>query len=262
MMARTSNNISQIQRLDVIRQQLATNGEVFIAELAKRCGVSEMTVRRDIDMLEAQGEVIRTHGGAASAKRLTFEFTFRTNQQKNLNAKRAIAIAALKHISDGQVVLLDTGTTTLELARLIAVQRKVTIITTSLAIVSELQFVNDIETILLGGFLRKGSPDIHGPLTEENIERFRTDIAFIGADGIDLNGNTFTDDLRIATLSRCMAKNADKVVIVSDSSKIGRKSMCKMLSADEYNLIITDSNTGDKLLKQLKIDKKKLEIVD
>lgn len=261
-MARTSSNISQIQRLDFIRQQLTADGEVFIAKLAKRFGVSEMTVRRDIDMLEEQGEVMRTHGGAASAKRLTFEFTFRANQQKNLDAKRAIAAAAMKHISDGQVVLLDTGTTTLELARLIAAQRKVTVITTSLAIVSELQFINDVETILLGGFLRKGSPDIHGPLTEDNIERFRTNIAFIGADGIDLNGNTFTDDLRIATLSRCMAKNADKVIIVSDSSKIGRKSMCKVLSSDEYDLIITDSNAGDKLLKQLKVNKKKLEVVD
>lgn len=260
-MARTRNEISQLRRLDVIRQQLASDGEVFIAKLAKQFRVSEMTVRRDIDLLESQGEALRTHGGAASAKRLTFEFTFKANQQKNIEAKRAIAAKALEHIKDGDVVLLDTGTTTLELAKLIAAKRKVTVITTSLAIVSVLQFVEDVETILLGGFLRKGSPDIHGPLTEENIERFRTNIAFIGADGIDLNGNTFTDDLRIATLSRCMAKSADRVFIVSDSSKFGRKAMCKVLSSDEYDLIITYSNAGDTLLKQLKVNKKKLEIV-
>jgi DeoR/GlpR family transcriptional regulator of sugar metabolism len=260
-MARNINSITQTQRLEIIRQQLASHGEVVVSKLASEFDVSEMTVRRDIEMLELQGEVIRTHGGAALARRLTFEFTFMANQQKNLEQKHVIAAKAIKHISDGQVILLDTGTTTLEIARALVSKRKVTVITTSLAIVSELQFVDDIETILLGGFLRKGSPDIHGPLTEDNIEHFRTNIAFIGADGIDLNGNTFTDDLRIAALSRRMAKNADKVVVVSDSSKIGRKSMCKVLSPDEYDLIITDSNAGDKLLKQLKVNKKKLEVV-
>jgi DeoR/GlpR family transcriptional regulator of sugar metabolism len=248
-MARTSGNISQVQRLDVIRQQLSSNGEVFIAKLAKHFGVSEMTVRRDIDMLESQGEVIRTHGGAAMAKRLIFEFTFRANQQKNLDAKRAIAAAALKHISDGQVVLLDTGTTTLELARLIAAKRKITVITTSLAIVSELQFVNDIETILLGGFLRKGSPDIHGSLTEQNLAQFKCDIAFVGADAVDSNGTTYTDDLRVLNLDRQMAQCATKVVVLADSSKFGKRGMCRVFIPKEYHVLITDSGLDTRLIK-------------
>jgi len=248
-MSRTSNNISQIQRLEVIRQQLASNGEVFIAKLAKHFGVSEMTVRRDIDTLESQGEVIRTHGGAASAKRLTFEFTFRANQQKNIDAKCAIAVAALKHISDGQVVLLDTGTTTLELARLIAAKQKVTVITTSLAIVSELQFVNDVETILLGGFLRKGSPDIHGPLTEQNLVQFKCDIAFVGADAIDRNGTTYTDDLRVLNLDRQMARSAAKVIVLADSSKFGKRGMCRVFGHKEYHTLITDSGLDSCLIK-------------
>ena len=223
-----------------------------MSKLASGFDVSEMTVRRDIEILELQGEVIRTHGGAALARRLTFEFTFKANQQKNLEQKRAIAAKAVKHISDGQVVLLDTGTTTLEIARAMASNRKVTVITTSLAIVSELQFVDDIETILLGGFLRKGSPDIHGPLTEQNLAQFSCDIAFVGADAFDETATTYTDDLRVLNLDRQMAKIAKQVVVVADSSKFGKKGMCKVFTPKEYQLLITDSQLSSKTVKIIK----------
>jgi len=244
----------------MIRAKLLEKGEVSIEDMVKMFDVSVMTVHRDLDILEKAGEVLKTHGGATAAKRLTFEFSFRDqvlNQQKQ---KEIIAQKAVEIIKPGDVIMLDTGTTTLEVARKLKNKEGITVITTSLAIVSELQFVDKIDVILLGGYLRSGSPDIHGPLTEDNIERFRTNIAFIGADGIDLNGNTFTDDLRIATLSRRMAKNADKVVVISDSTKIGRKSMCKVLSPDEYNLIITDAGVSKDTLKQFKIKKNKLII--
>jgi len=259
-MARNINSISQTQRLGTIRQQLASNGEVLVSKLASEFGVSEMTVRRDIEMLELQGEVIRTHGGAALARRLTFEFTFKANQQKNLEQKRAIAAKAIKHISDGQVVLLDTGTTTLEIARAMVSKRKVTVITTSLAIVSELQFVDDIETVLLGGFLRKGSPDIHGPLTEQNLAQFGCDIAFVGADAFDETATTYTDDLRVLNLDRQMAKIAGRVVVVADSSKFGRQGMCKVFTPKEYQLLITDSQLGSKAVKIIKKTGIKLEL--
>jgi DeoR/GlpR family transcriptional regulator of sugar metabolism len=250
-MARNNTSISQIQRLDFIRKELLSKGEVFITELAGRFGVSEMTVRRDIDTLESQNEAIRTHGGAASAKRLTFEFTFRATQQTNLDAKRAIAAAALKHISDGQVVLLDTGTTTLELAKLISAKRKVTVITTSLAIVSELQFVNDVETILLGGFLRKGSPDLHGPLTEQNLAQFKCDIAFVGADSVDANGTTYTNDLRVLNLDRQMAQVASKVIVLADSSKFGKRGTCRVFGPKDYYALITDSELDNRTVKAI-----------
>lgn len=211
-------------------------------------------------MLESHGEVLRTHGGAVLAKRLTFEFTFKANQQKNLEQKRAIASAAIKHIADGQVVLLDTGTTTLEIARAMVSNRKVTVITTSLAIVSELQFVDDIETILLGGFLRKGSPDIHGPLTEQNLSQFSCDIAFVGADAFDDTATTYTDDLRVLNLDRQMAKIAQRVVVVADSSKFGRQGTCKVFTPKEYHLLITDSKLSLKAVKIIKKAGIKLEL--
>jgi DeoR family transcriptional regulator, fructose operon transcriptional repressor len=250
-MARTDNKTSQAQRLEHIRQKLLKAGEISIKKLAGEFNVSGMTICRDLDTLESQGEILRTHGGAVPAKKLTFDFAFRDKINKNQKQKHLIAQQAVKHTKDGQVIMLDTGTTTLYIARELIGRRKVRIITASLAIVSELQFAKNIEVVLLGGFLRGDSPDMHGPLTEQNIELFKADVAFIGADAIDLNGNTYTDDLRLVNLTKKMGLNADKVIVVADSSKFRKSGMCRIFSPADYNLIISDSKVDKKTVRRL-----------
>ena len=248
---RKGQKFSKVRRLEAIRGELTGADEVIVEQLARKFDVSSMTIHRDLELLESEGDVIRTHGGATSAKRLTFEFTFRDKRNKNCERKRLIARRAIEHIKDGQVIVLDTGTTTLAIAQKLNGNRKIKLITTSLAIVSELQFSPDVEVVLLGGFLRRGSPDMHGPLTEQNIEQFRTDIAFMGADAIDNFGNTYTNDLRVVGLDRKMARNANKVIVVADSSKFGKSAMCKVFGPKEYDLIITDSQADRKIVKHL-----------
>jgi DeoR/GlpR family transcriptional regulator of sugar metabolism len=250
-MARTKDKLTQMQRLEAIRQELLRADEVSIDGLAGRFGVSGMTIRRDLELLESRGDVIRTHGGAAPAKRLTFEFSFREKQNRNSHQKSCIAGRAAAHIQDGQVVILDTGTTTLEIARQLMGHRSVTVITTSLAIVSTLQFAAGVRTVLLGGFLRGGSPDLHGPLTEQNVEMFRADLAFMGADAVDLDGSTYADDLQVVNLDRKMAANAAQVIVVADSSKFGGNGMCRIFGPEDYDSIISDSGLGKDVLKRL-----------
>jgi DeoR/GlpR family transcriptional regulator of sugar metabolism len=239
-----------MQRLEAIRQELLRADEVSIEGLAGRFNVSGMTVRRDLEQLESRGDVIRTHGGASLAKRLTFEFSFREKQNRNSRQKSRIARQAAGYVEDGQVVMLDTGTTTLEIARQLVDRHDVTVITTSLAIVSALQFAAGVRVVLLGGFLRGGSPDLHGPLTEQNVEMFRTDIAFLGADAVDLDGNTYADDLQLVNLDRKMAAHAARVVVVADSSKFGTNGMCRILGPEDYDSIITDSGIDGNVLKR------------
>jgi DeoR/GlpR family transcriptional regulator of sugar metabolism len=261
-MARTANRLTQMQRLEAIRQELLRADEVSIEELAGRFLVSGMTIRRDLELLESRGDVIRTHGGGALAKRLTFEFSFREKQNRNSQQKLRIARQAAGHIKDGQVVILDTGTTTLEIARQLMGRRNVTVITTSLAIVSALQFAAGVRIVLLGGFLRGGSPDLHGPLTEQNVEMFRADIAFMGADAVDLDGNTYADDLQVVNLDRKMAANAAQVVVVADSSKFGSNGMCKIFSPQDYDSIICDAGLSKDMLRQLAKRGVQVEIAD
>ncbi len=257
-MARRSGKPSRMRRLEVIRDELLKKDEVSIDQMARMLKVSAMTVRRDLENLEKQGEVLRTHGGAALAKRLTFEFSFRDRQNKGQEHKRLIAEQAVRYVEDGHVVILDTGTTTLAIARQLAGKRQVTLITTSLAIVSAVQFSPGIDVVLLGGFLRRGSPDLHGPLTEQNVEQFKADIAFMGADAIADNGNTYTDDLRVLNLDRKMAANAKKVIVVADSNKFGKSAMCRVFTPDDYNLLITDSHISKDIAR--KLSKKKINI--
>lgn len=250
-MVRSNSKISQTQRLESIRAELLKTDEVSIEKLARKFKVSGMTIRRDLDFLESRGDAIRTRGGAALAKRLTFEFAFREKQNRNQQRKASIAQQAAKHVKDGQVVTLDTGTTTLQIARELVGRRKIKIITTSLAIVSQLQFAAGVEVVLLGGLLRGGSPDMHGPLTEQNVELFKADIAFMGADAIDSNGNTYTDDLRVVNLDRKMAANAKQVIVAADSRKFGRTAMCKVFEPRDYDLIISDSGIDKKIARRL-----------
>ncbi len=252
-------NLTPQKRLEYIRNQLASKNEVAIDKLAKTLKVSEMTIRRDLSILEKAGEVVRTYGGATSAERLTFEFTFKSQYQKNLEAKQAIANKALEFIKDGQTIILDTGTTTLEIARALNGKRRITVITTSLAVVSELQFDSDIELILLGGYVRDGSPDLHGPLTEQNLDMFRVDVTFMGADAVDENGIIYTDDLRVRNLDIIMAKISQKVIPVADSSKFRKQALCKIINPKQYDAIITDRAVDKRIIKGFK--KKSINIV-
>ena len=162
--------MSQQQRQDSICRLLRQRGECSVEELARRLGVSGMTVRRDLAALARQGKVLRTHGGAAMADRISFDFVFRERLGRRRAAKDAVARAAAERIADGQSVLLDSGTTTLALARQLHGKERLTVITTSLPIAAELQFDRQIEVLLLGGYLRAGSPDLIGALTESNLE--------------------------------------------------------------------------------------------
>ena len=129
-----------------------------------------------------------------------------------------------------------------------------------LAIVSALQFAAGIRLILLGGFLRGDSPDLHGPLTEQNVEMFRADLAFMGADAIDPAGNTYADDLQVVNLDRRMAARAARVIVVADSSKFGNSGMCRVFGSQDYGRIISDSDLDKDVLKRFAKRKIHVEI--
>jgi DeoR/GlpR family transcriptional regulator of sugar metabolism len=200
---------------------------VSIDALAERLGVSEMTIRRDLDKLQADGQVRRVHGGAEPAERMIFEFDFVARRQANRQAKRSIAAAARSLIEPGQRIIIDTGTTTLELARLLRDAEDLTVLTPSLAVASELQFSQGVRTILLGGQIRRGTPDLTGMVAEAVLDMFAADWAFQGADGIDLDGAMYTADLQIAKVDQKIRQRAGRTAILADGSKIGRTALTR-----------------------------------
>ena len=238
-------------------------GEEFsIPEMAVRFKVSEMTVRRDLDKLAANGLVRRTHGGAVSTEKMAFEFDFVARRKSHHNEKCAIAVEAAKYIECGQRVILDTGTTTLELAHLLRDRSDLTVITPSLAVASELQFSDGVQTILLGGTVRKGRPDLTGIVAESVLDMFAADIAFQGADAIGLDGALYTDDMQVAAVDKKIRTRAKKTYVLADSSKIGKTALTRHGFLHEVAGLITDSGISKKEVQSLEKLGAKLIVVN
>jgi len=240
MAVNSLKKLSPDTRLRKIRQILLNKQRVDIAELAESFGVSEITVRRDLEKLEQHGLLQRTIGGAIPAERMAFDFNFAQRRQTRQKEKQAIVREALKVIQPGHRLILDTGTTTLELAYLLKDLRDVTVITPSLAVASVLQFSRNIQTILLGGIFRQGSADLTGSVTEDNLDMFAVDIVFQGADGIGLDGTLYNADLRLARVDQKMRQRAAATYILADSTKIGQTALVTNGYLQRVDALITD----------------------
>ena len=237
-------------RARAIRAQLTESASLSITEMAEKLGVSEMTIRRDLADLEKSTDVRRTHGGAVIAERMAFEFNYLSRQRANLNEKKAIAIEARKLIQPGQRLILDTGTTTLQLAALLKDCPDLTVITPSLAVASELQFSENISVVLLGGVLHRGSPDLTGPVTEHCLELFSADWVFQGAEALGDDGSIYNVDLQLAQVDKLMRKKATKSCLLADSSKIGNTALAKTGTLSDFDVFITNQSAHSAYLNQ------------
>jgi DeoR/GlpR family transcriptional regulator of sugar metabolism len=234
------NGVSPQVRRDQIAELLRTDGNCSVGALAARFGVSGMTIRRDLAALAEAGRALRTHGGAAPAERVSFEFRFLERARANREAKRAIAAAAAGRIPSGSSVVLDSGTTTLAVAERLGDGRRLHVITTSLPIASALQFAEYVTLVLLGGMVQRDSPDLVGPLTEENLRDMRADVAMIGADAIDLEGNVYNASLVVGRMLETMAEAAGRRYVVADHTKIGRTALALFGNLRDWDGLITD----------------------
>lgn len=245
------------KRQSSILDILAHSGDVAVQNLAGRFCVSEMTIRRDLVLLEKQGELTRTHGGAVLSKPGVIEFAFSRKGKENAAEKQAIAKEVLNLIHPGMTVTLDTGTTTLEVAKRLTGIKPLTVLTSSLPIASTLYAYDHIELVLLGGTARKGNPDLSGWLTEENLKRFRVNLAVLGSDGLMPDG-LFTTDMNVARVSQAIIQGAERIILVADHSKIGKTSFVKFAEWDAVDRLITDSKVSPAARKWLK--KKMVEL--
>ena len=228
-------------RLAAIRKALTESSAISISSMAQELGVSEMTIRRDLEKLQDNADVRRTHGGAVVAERTVFEFTYQERQREREEEKRAIASAARELIEPGQRIILDTGTTTLHLANLLKNASGLTVITPSLAVASELQYSPGVSVVLLGGVIHRGSPDLTGPLTEHCLDIFSADWVFQGAEGLGEDGGIYNTDLQLAQVDRKMRAKARRACLMADSSKWGRSALVRSGALSDFDVAITDA---------------------
>ena len=223
-----------------IIQYLQEHGEASAQALAERFGVSLMTIRRDLAAIERTGQITRTHGGALLARAGIVEFSFAQASKRFREEKRAIALEIARFVEPGMSVSLDSGTTTLEVAKAIAGIPSLTVLTSSLAIASVLYACENIDLVLLGGMVRKGSPDLNGWLTEENLRQFRVQLAVVGADGITREG-AYNQNVELTRLCQVIMENSDRTILAADHSKLGHASFAKFASLRSFDLLVTGS---------------------
>ncbi|MBN1558031.1 MAG: DeoR/GlpR transcriptional regulator [Lentisphaerae bacterium] len=241
-----------VRRQETILGRVRAGRACHVGTLARQLGVSEMTVRRDLDALAAEGRIVRTHGGAAPASGVVFQFKFLERAAEHRAAKEAIARRAAGLVPDGAAVALDSGTTTLALARALRARDGLTVITSSLPIASELQYCEAMEVILLGGRLGRGSPDLGGALALRALEALHADIAFLGADAVAADGTCYHASLEVAHLVGAIAGIADAVYIVADSSKLRRTATARAGSLADWAGLITDAGLSSRVRRSLK----------
>lgn len=234
--------------LDLVQK----HGRVLVTELSRSLKISQITIRKDLDYLQAKGLVQRSHGGALSVQPNTLaDPTLKEKEKYHFEEKQRIAAAAVKLVQEGQCVLLDSGSTTTAIAQALKQFSRLAVITNAVNIAADLAGT-DFEVILVGGTLRKNSFSLVGPLAEDNLEEMHADILFLGVDGFDPEIGITTPNFLESRVNRAMVKAAQRVVVVCDSSKFNRRSLSRIVPPTAIHQVITDRNLPQDAVESLR----------
>jgi DeoR family transcriptional regulator of aga operon len=252
-MVRRTEPMNLEQRRRAIRGLLQEKPQVSVNELARRFGVSAVTVRADLKALDDIGALVRVHGGALPRGE-SDELPIDIKQNFHRAEKARIAAAAVEHIQDGQTIILDSGTTTAELARLIRGLKLHTlnVITNALNIAVLLASAPFINLIIPGGMLRRRSWSLSGPPAENAIRDLQADTLFLGVDSLDPSVGLMTPYVLEAQLNAQMIRIARRVIAVTDSSKLLRRNLSVISGVDQVDLLITDRAADARAIKAIR----------
>lgn len=248
------------ERKEKIMELLRQNKRTSIGELTELFQVSGTTIRTYLTELEKAGKLIRTHGGAMlNEDVLDMEESISTRKDKRTVEKQNIAKAARAMIDDGDMILLDSGTTTLELAKLLKDANNLTVVTNDLQIALELQKHQGIYLIFLGGHVRNHFECTVGNMGLKFLEDLSADKDFMSANALSMAKGATTPNLEQAEIKRGMMGIAERKYLICDSSKIGKRTICSYAKAEEFHRLITDTQIPDHAKEML--EKQGIEVV-
>lgn len=248
----TRDSLRRADRVSAILERLATRGSINATELATTFGVSAATLRRDLQMLEDQKLLMRTHGGAL-AQDVAYELPVRYRGGQHRSQKRAIAQLAASRLPRGPLTLgLTGGTTTSEVAKLVSDRVDLTVITNALNIAADLALRPRLKLIMTGGVTRTQSYELVGPLAEQTLASLNVEVAIVGVDGISISGGLTTHDEIEAHTDASMIRRAGRVIVVADGSKVGRTLLARICAVTDIHELVTDSTADTEILDTLR----------
>ncbi|MTH45763.1 DeoR family transcriptional regulator [Intestinirhabdus alba] len=242
------------ERREQIIQRLRQQGSVQVNELSALYGVSTVTIRNDLAFLEKQGIAVRAYGGAlicdggASGQ----EPSVADKSSLNTAVKRRIAHIAAGLIGPGHRVILDSGTTTCEIARMLRRHSDVIVMTNGMNVANALLEAEGVELLMTGGHLRRQSQSFYGDRAEQSLQNYHFDMLFLGVDAIDLERGVSTHNEDEARLNRRMCEVAERIIVVTDSSKFNHSSLHKIVDTQRIDTIIVDDAIPTESLEGLR----------
>ncbi|MCX4702818.1 DeoR/GlpR family DNA-binding transcription regulator [Streptomyces sp. NBC_01352] len=234
---------------------LTRDGRIEVEAAADVLHVSTATIRRDLDELARQQMVTRTHGGAV-INAIAYDLPLRYKAARNAPEKERIANAAAGLVKAGAVVGLNGGTTTTAVARALAIRPELstegagpslTVVTNALNIANELVVRRHVKLVLTGGVARPASYELTGPLATGMLAQITLDHAFIGVDAIDVRHGATAQDEGEAGINWALARRAERVIVVADSSKLGRRAFARICPVEDIHVLVTDKAAGPEL---------------
>jgi DeoR family transcriptional regulator, aga operon transcriptional repressor len=252
--------VSRYRRWNDLLELLATAGQLQVEEAAAALNVYAATIRRDFDELASQQMLTRIRGGAVT-QGVNYDLPLRYKSERHPSEKQRIGELAASMVRPGQVVGLNGGTTTTEVARALATRTDpsagaaapaFTVVTNALNIATELAVRKHIKIVASGGVARPQSYELTGPLATLVLEQVSLDVAILGVDGIDAVAGATAHHEGEASINQLMGRQAGRVIIVADSSKVGRRAFARICGPAEVDTLVTDSGIADDELNVLK----------
>ena len=235
-----------IERRREILSRLAANGKVIVTELARDFGVTEETIRRDLEKLDNEGLASKTYGGAVSKHSPTLDLPYNVRESVNVEAKQRIADKICSLISDGERIMLDSSSTALYVVKKIKEIKNLTIITNSVKILLELADKQDWTVLSTGGILKKGALSLTGSSAEKMISSYHVDTAICSCKGIDMSLGITDSNESDCLIKQAMINAAERKILALDIEKFDKKSFVKVCSTDDLDVIVTDTEPTDK----------------
>lgn len=242
------------ERRGLILDEVNRSGSVTVSELVGRLGVSDMTVRRDLETLSAHKLLQKVHGGAVPLPKTSAEPHFTQKQRLNPEEKKTIAREALPFIEDGHTIAFSAGTTTWQVANALPQgEEDFTFITNSTNVALTLQEKGWGQIVLSGGSFRTPSDALVGPFAERTLKTLNADVLFLGVHGIHPDAGLTTPNVAEAETNRCLVDAAQRVVVVADHTKLGVIALAKIAPLSRVDVLVTDEKADAEVLREIEL---------
>ncbi len=250
------DSLSASERRSMIAQMVQEKGKVLLTDLVAQFAVTETSIRRDLDILKSQGKLKRFHGGAIAVSENSRTESYIEKMQLNIKAKERIGKAAVEMIKPRDVILFDSGSTTVQIIKQIPTELRLSssirMVTNSVAISQEVLSWPSPNLIILGGIYLPDYQATAGPQTLTQLQDLTADIVFLGADGLTINGGATTADILMAEVDRLMVERSHRTILVADSSKFGKIGFVPVKPVKAFQTIITDTDAPPEIVDELR----------